>query len=171
MDLSRLFAFFTNPRNHSKQEPSNLPLSASSRDPYLEKLCASNSSSEEVEGAGNPERTSNGHLAIYLNEYQEAAKSTAIYPVAIGLAYTILGLNGEAGELANNYKKVLRDNNGNLTLTARAKLADELGDCLWYIAMIATELGLSLSAIADKNISKLAARKLNNTLHGSGDER
>ena len=68
MDLSRFFSFFTNPRNHSKQEPSNLPLSASSRDPYLEKLCASNSSSEEVEGAGNPERTSNGHLEKFCKD-------------------------------------------------------------------------------------------------------
>lgn len=112
-----------------------------------------------------------GTQAMNLDNYQFKAIETAIYPVDIGLAYTILGLNGEAGELANNYKKVLRDNNGNLTLIARAKLADELGDCLWYVAMIATELGLSLSAIADKNISKLAARKLNNTLYGSGDER
>ena len=68
MDLSRFFSFFTNPRNNSEQKSSNLPLPTSSRDPYLEKLCASNSSSEEVEGAGNPERTSNGHLERFCKD-------------------------------------------------------------------------------------------------------
>lgn len=68
MDLSRLFSFFTNPRNHSKQEPSNLPLPTSSRDPYLEKLCASHSSGEEVESSGNPERASNGHLEKFCKD-------------------------------------------------------------------------------------------------------
>lgn len=62
MDLSRFFSFFTNSRNHSEQKSANLPIPTSSRDPYFEKLCASHSSGEEVEGSGNPERVGNGHL-------------------------------------------------------------------------------------------------------------
>ena len=171
MDLSRFFSFFTNSWNHSEQKSSNLPLPTSSRDPYLEKLCASHSSGEEVESSGNPERASNGHLEMNLDNYQSKAMETAIYPEKIGLQYTILGLTGEAGEVANLYKKVLRDHNGNISTETLNKLLDELGDCLWYLAMISAELQTNLSTVAQRNISKLAARKINNTLHGSGDNR
>ena len=106
-----------------------------------------------------------------LDNYQSKAMETAIYPEKIGLQYTILGLAGEAGEVANLYKKVLRDYNGNISAETMNKLLDELGDCLWYLAMISAELQTNLSTVAQRNISKLATRKLNNTLHGSGDER
>ena len=79
-----------------------------------------------------------------LNEYQQAARETAIYPTDIGLAYTTLGLAGEAGELANKVKKVYRDDAGILTTEARWKLADELGDVLWYVAAVASEIGIKL---------------------------
>ena len=82
-----------------------------------------------------------------------------------------LGLAGEAGELANKVKKVYRDDAGILTTQARWKLADELGDVLWYVAAVATEIGIDLDAIANLNLNKLAARKTNDTLHGNGDAR
>lgn len=68
MDLSRLFSFLADPRNHGEQKPSNLPIPLASRDPYLEKLCASHSSSSKVESPGNPERTSDGHLKRFCKD-------------------------------------------------------------------------------------------------------
>lgn len=118
-----------------------------------------------------PGRQEVGAKAMNLDNYQSKAMETAIYPEKIGLQYTILGLAGEAGEVANLYKKVLRDHNGNISAETMNKLIDELGDCLWYLAMISAELQTNLSTVAQRNISKLAARKLSNTLHGSGDER
>lgn len=79
-----------------------------------------------------------------LNDYQVAAMATAVYPEYVGLAYTSLGLAGEAGEIANKVKKVYRDNDGELTRQAQADLMDELGDVLWYVAALATENGISL---------------------------
>lgn len=106
-----------------------------------------------------------------LNEYQNLASVTAVYPSQIGTEYTILGLCGEAGELANQWKKVLRDDNGVITDARFEKLVDELGDVLWYLAMIAHELSISLDTVAERNLQKLSARKAQNTLHGSGDNR
>lgn len=111
-----------------------------------------------------------------LDAYQHEAQKTAIYPgVGTGspdaIAYTVLGLTGEAGELANKYKKVIRDNGGRLSAAVSDAMAAELGDVLWYVAMLARELNASLSAVAAANVNKLAARKANNTLQGSGDER
>lgn len=106
-----------------------------------------------------------------LNEYQQKAKETAVYPEQIGLGYTILGLCGEAGEIANEYKKVLRDDNGYMTSERNEKLLDELGDCLWYVAMIAKELEVDLNYIALRNLQKLQLRKAAKTLQGSGDDR
>ena len=108
---------------------------------------------------------------MHLNEYQTHAKKTAVYPNHVGLLYTTLGLAGEAGELANKVKKVFRDDSGILTEQASWRLADELGDVLWYVAMLADELGIGLEAVAELNLNKLAARKSNDTLHGNGDER
>jgi NTP pyrophosphatase (non-canonical NTP hydrolase) len=106
-----------------------------------------------------------------LNDYQERAAQTAVYPADVGLAYTTLGLAGEAGELSNKVKKVYRDDAGILTTEARWKLADELGDVLWYVAAVASEIGIELQTVSELNLSKLAARKASNSLHGDGDAR
>jgi NTP pyrophosphatase (non-canonical NTP hydrolase) len=109
--------------------------------------------------------------------YQRLVATTAIYPAAgdpkdvEGLAYVTLGLAGEAGELANKVKKILRDNGGHISDHVRAQLADELGDCFWYLAQFATQLGFNLDAIAEANIAKLADRKARGVLQGSGDNR
>lgn len=105
------------------------------------------------------------------NEYQEAAIATAIYGEGNAINYPILGLTGEAGELANKYKKVLRDDGGILTPEKNIELRDELGDVLWYCAALARDLGCSLEDIATLNIAKLKARKAAGTLRGSGDKR
>ena len=102
---------------------------------------------------------------MYLSQYQAQAKETAIYPKDKALEYLALGLVGEAGEVANKIKKVIRDG------TSSNNVRDELGDVLWYLAMLSTEIGYSLDTIADKNLWKLANRKERNVLGGSGDNR
>lgn len=99
-------------------------------------------------------------------EYQRKARETAVYPVEMGLPYTALGLAGEAGEVANKVKKMIRDN-----ATLGIQVADEIGDVLWYCAMLADELGISLEEIAWRNLDKLRLRKERGTIQGNGDER
>lgn len=105
-----------------------------------------------------------------LNDYQDAAQRTAIYPSDQGLIYTVLGLVGEAGEVAEKVKKRIRDGDdgsGNF----EDSMAAELGDVLWYLANCASELGYSLSDVALQNLDKLQSRKARGVLGGSGDER
>ncbi|AEV16150.1 hypothetical protein TCCBUS3UF1_11050 [Thermus sp. CCB_US3_UF1] len=106
-----------------------------------------------------------------LKAYQEEARKTALYPEAYRLLYPTLGLVGEAGELANKVKKVLRDQGGNLTPEVREALVLELGDVLWYLAQVATDLGVGLEEVAERNLAKLRARAQRGTLGGSGDYR
>jgi len=106
-----------------------------------------------------------------LNEYQQKAKSTAVYPKEMGLVYTTLGLSGESGEVAEKVKKLIRDHGGVLDDEYRAKIAKELGDVLWYVAMVAHEIGYTLQDIAAGNNIKLASRKDRDQLHGDGDNR
>lgn len=102
-------------------------------------------------------------------EYQSRTAETAMYPP--GYTYPALGLSGEAGEVAEQIKKAIRDDQGAITETRQGKLEKELGDVLWYLSQLATELGLSLDQIARTNLEKLARRKLENKLHGEGSDR
>jgi len=104
--------------------------------------------------------------------YQRASRKTAIYP-AIGhpVIYPSLGLVGEAGEVAGKIKKIFRDKNGVISDETRQALADELGDVLWYVAQICTELGLDLGSVADHNLKKLLDRQQRGKLQGDGDKR
>jgi len=106
---------------------------------------------------------------MQLDEYQERAGETAIYPD--GLNYPILGLAGEAGELCNKYKKILRDKGGEADVNDIDQMAKELGDVLWYVAQIATELGTDLETVARRNLMKLEDRQNRGVLGGSGDDR
>ena len=107
-----------------------------------------------------------------LSEYQSRARATAVYPQAgDNLLYPTLGLCGEAGEVAEKIKKMVRDDDGVLTDERRDALAKELGDVLWYLAQIATEADLELDVIAAANIAKLSSRQRRNVLQGSGDDR
>lgn len=105
------------------------------------------------------------------DDYQEAAHGTAVYPQDAGISYPALGLAGEAGEVANQVKKIIRDDGGTPTSERKAKIAKEMGDGLWYFAEVATKLGLRLSDIARANLKNLYGRKERGTLHGDGDNR
>ena len=105
-------------------------------------------------------------------EYQKKSRKTAIYPnKGNNFVYPVLGLVGESGEVAEKIKKVLRDKRGVLEKKEKQKIKKELGDVLWYLSQIATELSLSLDKIASYNIKKLKSRKKRKKLHGSGDNR
>lgn len=106
-----------------------------------------------------------------MNDYQKDSFAFAIYPREIGLFYTALGLAGEAGEVANKIKKIYRDRDGILCRDDFDAIKAELGDCLWYIAAMATEFGLTLEEIAQANYDKLASRQSRAVLGGSGDDR
>jgi len=105
-------------------------------------------------------------------EYQKKSRETAIYPEKDNnFVYPVLGLVGEAGEIAEKIKKVLRDSEGVINDQEKIEIKKELGDVLWYLAQIATELNLSLGGVAQANLEKLESRKQRNKLHGSGDNR
>ena len=109
-----------------------------------------------------------------LNEYQEKAIKTAVFPKDKALPYLALGLSGEAAEVANKVKKILRgdyDNDPAAAEEALDAIAVELGDVLWYVAVLASELDTKLNAVAACNVDKLAARAMNDTIKGSGDDR
>ncbi len=113
-----------------------------------------------------------GSCGVPIDAYQEIANETAIYPnKGDNLSYPTLGLCGEAGEIANKVKKIYRDHDGVLSDEYREMLADELGDCLWYVAAIATELKVSLGAVAIRNVEKLKDREERGALSGNGDNR
>ncbi len=109
--------------------------------------------------------------AMTLDDYQQLARKTAIYPHDNDISYLVLALCGEAGELADKVKKVIRDKQGRFYQPDTRALAAELGDTLWYAANIAHVLGFTLSDIARLNIDKINSRIERGTLHGSGDER
>lgn len=115
-----------------------------------------------------------------LNDYQNNAAETAIYPeqgTILGLVYTALGL-GEAGEVQNKVKKLLRDDNlepwntnDKIPDDKKQAIAKELGGALWYVSQAAKELGYTLNDIAVMNLQELFSRKERNVLNGSGDNR
>lgn len=131
------------------------------------------------------------HKISNFTDYQKLASGTAIYPAqhvredgidaethamytqfhTCSVMYPALGLTGEAGEVADKIKKIVRDYHGQINDDHRKSLAKELGDVLWYIAAISSELGLDMQEIAQGNIDKLYARRDKGTLKGSGDDR
>ena len=106
------------------------------------------------------------------DEYQRRAAETAIYP-SFGhrIIYPSLGLASEAGEVAGKIKKEIRDGDGAFAGYIIDEIGDELGDVLWYLARIASELGLSLGDIAERNAHKLRDRADRGVLGGQGDKR
>ncbi len=110
------------------------------------------------------------------DEYQEKAKKYDFFEPTgnlkdVGFIEKVLGLTGEAGEAADKIKKILRDKDGIVSDADREAVAKELGDTLWYLATTARYFGVSLSSIAEGNITKLEDRYQRNRLHGEGDER
>ncbi len=107
-----------------------------------------------------------------LNGYQQKARTTARYPqVGSNPIYPTLGLCGEVGEVADKIKKVLRDRDGVFDPQVLEDLALELGDVLWYVSQLASELGVDLESIARANLAKLASRAERGVIGGSGDRR
>ena len=105
-----------------------------------------------------------------MDDYQKKAQATML-PTADNLFYVTLGLTNEAAEVAGKIKKWMRHHGSDEAKIDREALADELGDVLWYLAMTARKLGLSLDDIASRNIDKLSSRANRNQLQGSGDNR
>lgn len=113
---------------------------------------------------------------MHLNHYQERAYVLAVYPhkespLFQDHVYLMLGLSGEAGEVAEKCKKVIRDQGGVLNLDSAEAIAYELGDVLWYLSVLATKCGFTLGEIAEMNLTKLESRKERGALQGSGDQR
>ena len=120
----------------------------------------------------------------YFADYQKEAAKTAVYREAIEgleandqtsemirLVYPALGLAGEAGELVNKVKKLVRGDTSLSNFFFKASLVDELGDVLWYVSALCDELGYSMADVAQMNLEKLAERAEAGTIKGSGDKR
>ncbi len=106
------------------------------------------------------------------DDYQVRSRRTAKYP-AIGhpVIYPTLGLANEAGEVAGKVKKIFRDKNGVIGEIEREALKGELGDVLWYLAQVCTELDMSMSEVAEHNLKKLFDRLDRGRIGGDGDNR
>lgn len=110
-----------------------------------------------------------------ISKYQTIIDQTAVYPREVGALYCALGLCGEAGEVAEKIKKLVRDTDylrtKNIPHDFERVLTKELGDVLWYVTATANEFGISLEEVLKHNYEKLLARRATGTLHGSGDDR
>ncbi len=107
-------------------------------------------------------------------EYERSAAHTAVYPDigrSRGVLYVTLGLCGEAGEVAEKVKKTLRDHDGRFNYERRLAIGRELGDVLWYVARMCSELGLTMAEVADLNVTKLDERAARGVIGGEGDNR
>jgi len=106
------------------------------------------------------------------NDYQKEALKLAVYPNrGNNIVYPALGMNGEAGEVAEKVKKILRDQDGVWNDQNQQQIKKEIGDVLWYCAALAEEFHLELDDIAKTNIEKLQDRVKRNKIHGNGDNR
>jgi NTP pyrophosphatase (non-canonical NTP hydrolase) len=121
-------------------------------------------------------------IVVTLDDYHKAAVATAVYPEfkldkgdhlhqAGQILYPVLGLVGEAGEVAEKVKKIIRDKGSEISNEDRAEIIKELGDVLWYITSIASKLNVGLDTVAQTNIDKLYSRMGRGKLQGSGDNR
>jgi len=110
--------------------------------------------------------------AMCFDTYQELSGTTAIYEgKGDNIYYPTLGLAGEAGEVAEKVKKIMRDDGGKISPAKRTELAKELGDVLWYVAAICSELKLSMGGVARQNLDKLFSRQERGKIQGDGDNR
>ena len=111
-----------------------------------------------------------------LDKYQRRAAEFDLFESSIdlkspGFLEKVLGIAGEAGEVTDKVKKIIRDKGGYASEEDKAAIAKELGDVMWYVANVARYLDIPLSEIAEGNIDKLSSRKKRNKLHGEGDNR
>jgi NTP pyrophosphatase (non-canonical NTP hydrolase) len=107
-----------------------------------------------------------------LNSYQRQSRKTwSLIHTDHAIVYPTLGLTNEAGEVAGKIKKIFRDKGGQISEEDRQALKSELGDVLWYLAQICTELDLSLEEVAQFNLEKLLSRMERGQIRGDGDVR
>ncbi len=108
-----------------------------------------------------------------LDDYQHQAIKTNLRKddQVLELLQQVLGLGDEAGEVQAIFKKWIRDDMADPTKLDTLRLKKELGDVLWYVAVVANDLGLTLNDIAQANVDKLADRQKRGVLGGSGDNR
>jgi NTP pyrophosphatase (non-canonical NTP hydrolase) len=105
-------------------------------------------------------------------QYQLKSRKTAIYkPIGYQVVYPALGIAGEAGELIEKIKKLLRNDQGVLSAESRHDIKIELGDLLWYMSQVATDLEIDMEDVAQSNLDKLFDRQKRGVLHSSGDWR
>lgn len=107
------------------------------------------------------------------DEYQQQALTTVISDgnEFNDLLHWVLGINGEAGEIAEKVKKIIRDKGGKVSDADKKEMGREIGDVLWYLAVFAHHLGISFDDIANANLNKLADRQKRGVLGGAGDNR
>ncbi len=108
-----------------------------------------------------------------LDEYQAAALTTAQWhgDELIDLTHWALGVTGEAGEIAEKVKKIIRDAKGEVSAEAKQEIMKEVGDVLWYLSILSHHLGYKFDVVGQHNIEKLKNRKQQNKISGSGDNR
>jgi NTP pyrophosphatase (non-canonical NTP hydrolase) len=106
-------------------------------------------------------------------EYQRESRKTARYPEIHGnkFIYPAMGVAGEAGEFMEKVKKMFRDDDGILTEKRKDEIVKELGDIMWYISQVCTDLGIDLEEVPKQNLEKLMSRMERNVLNGDGDYR
>ncbi len=102
---------------------------------------------------------------------RESARTWEVIDTNHPLVYPTLGLTNEAGEFAGKVKKIFRDKQGQISDEDRAALQSELGDVLWYLTQICTQLDLSLADVAAANVTKVLSRQRRGKIGGDGDER
>lgn len=106
-----------------------------------------------------------------IKTYEELINKTSKFPQDQALTYLALGINGEAGEIAEKVKKLIRDTDGKETEEFKTALKKECSDVLWYLTALSKHLGSGLEEIMQINHDKLTKRLETNTIHGSGDDR
>ena len=107
------------------------------------------------------------------DEYQKVALTTAVnsYEPLMGKTIWAMGVAGEAGEVVEKWKKIVAYKDGQVSDEDLAELAKELGDVVWYIAVLADSLGLKFDDIMQRNVKKLADRAQRDVIKGAGDNR
>ena len=106
------------------------------------------------------------------NDYQAETNKTAIYPnKGNNVVYPVLGLAGETGEVADKIKKIWRDKNNIISDEDKLEIKKEMGDILWYLSQLATELQIDFDDVADTNVLKIKSRQERNKINGAGDNR
>lgn len=110
---------------------------------------------------------------LSFDDYQKQAIKTAINQDEDfkNLMYRTLGLVGEAGEIAEKIKKIIRDKDSKISVDDKQEIIKEMGDVLWYLQALADSLDVSFSAVAEINLDKIHSRKNRGVTRGSGDNR